>query len=196
MIATVSTTFDPLGHETPRADIDAVLSLIEPGWLVAEIGVWAGMLTKEMADAGAIVFAVDHWKGSDGDRLADVLDEVGGQQGAFRAFCSNMGPRLMMSVVPLVGPSLFWAEYWPPKWASPLRLFDLVFIDADHRYEAVAADIAAWTPHIRPGGILAGHDLQLPGVRQAVEESGPFGTAGKSVWWRRISETQREGIET
>ena len=33
-----------------------------------------------------------------------------------------------------------------------------VFIDADHSYAAVRADIAAWLPNVRPGGILAGHD--------------------------------------
>ena len=35
---------------------------------------------------------------------------------------------------------------------------DFVFIDADHTYEAVAADIQAWWPKVRPGGTLAGHD--------------------------------------
>ncbi len=36
---------------------------------------------------------------------------------------------------------------------------DFVFIDADHTYEAVAADIAAWWPKVRVGGTLAGHDF-------------------------------------
>ena len=51
---------------------------------------------------------------------------------------------------------------------------DFVFIDADHSYEAVRADIAAWRPKIRPGGWITGHDydtLKFPGVVRAVEES-------------------------
>lgn len=57
---------------------------------------------------------------------------------------------------------------------------DFVFIDADHSYEAVRDDIAAWLPKIRPGGLLCGHDytppgkygtLGWPGVVQAVDEA-------------------------
>lgn len=40
----------------------------------------------------------------------------------------------------------------------PRRSLDFVFIDADHTYEAVAADLAAWWPKVRIGGTLAGHD--------------------------------------
>lgn len=36
--------------------------------------------------------------------------------------------------------------------------FDFVYLDADHRYESVDADIKAWWPKIRSGGVLAGHD--------------------------------------
>lgn len=36
--------------------------------------------------------------------------------------------------------------------------FDFVYIDADHAYEGVKADIEAWWPKVRKGGILAGHD--------------------------------------
>jgi len=49
---------------------------------------------------------------------------------------------------------------------------DFCYIDANHSFEAVAADIAAYFPKIRPGGILAGHDYCgcWPGVMQAVDQ--------------------------
>ena len=52
---------------------------------------------------------------------------------------------------------------------------DFVFIDADHEYKSVKADIAAWWPKIKPGGILAGHDFcdEFPGVEHAVRERFP-----------------------
>jgi predicted O-methyltransferase YrrM len=62
---------------------------------------------------------------------------------------------------------------------------DFVFIDADHSYEAVKADIEAWYPKVRPGGMLAGHDYNEPscGVTQAVcERFGPRVTAVGTVW--------------
>jgi cephalosporin hydroxylase len=51
--------------------------------------------------------------------------------------------------------------------------FDLVFIDADHSYEAVKEDIAMYSRVIREGGTLSGHDYNpegFPGVCQAVNE--------------------------
>lgn len=55
------------------------------------------------------------------------------------------------------------------------QAFDLVFIDADHSYEAVKNDIAAWKSKVKPGGIIAGHDYyeRWLGVIKAVEESFP-----------------------
>ena len=38
------------------------------------------------------------------------------------------------------------------------RSLDFVYIDADHSYESCLADINAWHPKIRVGGILSGHD--------------------------------------
>ena len=48
-----------------------------------------------------------------------------------------------------------------------------VFIDADHRYPGISSDITAWTPKVKPGGILAGHDYRTPtwpDVTRAVDE--------------------------
>lgn len=45
---------------------------------------------------------------------------------------------------------------------------DFCFIDADHSEAAVKRDTAAWLPKIRPGGIIAGHDIDFPEVRAAV----------------------------
>lgn len=49
---------------------------------------------------------------------------------------------------------------------------DFVFIDASHDYENVKADILAWMPKVKKGGILSGHDYNKhwPGVIQAVDE--------------------------
>ena len=47
---------------------------------------------------------------------------------------------------------------------------DFVFIDADHSKEAVLADIRAWLPKVRPGGIIAGHDYNRDSVFEPVHE--------------------------
>ena len=52
---------------------------------------------------------------------------------------------------------------------------DFVFLDADHSYPGIKADIALWAPKIKPDGLLGGHDVDHPcfptwGVRQAIDE--------------------------
>ena len=93
----------------------------------------------------------------------------------------------------------------------PSDYLDMVFIDADHTFEAVRRDIQVWRRRVRPGGILAGHDFSLfhPAVSLAVlVECGPMGDDNirfplqsdmgrpiihlsvDSVWWvKRLPET-------
>jgi len=51
---------------------------------------------------------------------------------------------------------------------------DIVFIDANHKYDFVKEDIALWYPKVRSGGILSGHDysprLFHGDVKKAVDE--------------------------
>lgn len=49
---------------------------------------------------------------------------------------------------------------------------DLVFIDADHSYEACLADICSWWPKLKFGGLMLGHDfVSRFGVPAAVREA-------------------------
>lgn len=41
--------------------------------------------------------------------------------------------------------------------------FEFVYIDADHSYASVKADLEAWFPLVKPGGVMAGHDYILDG---------------------------------
>lgn len=38
--------------------------------------------------------------------------------------------------------------------------FDFVYLDAAHDYASVSADLAAWTPKVRAGGVVFGHDYK------------------------------------
>ena len=67
---------------------------------------------------------------------------------------------------------------------------DVVFIDADHSYDACRNDMMLWWPKVKPGGIFCGHDYNEnhPGVVKAVDEW--FGdrewfvsVAEGSIWW-------------
>ncbi len=54
---------------------------------------------------------------------------------------------------------------------------DFVYLDAQHHYSAVKADIEAWYPKVKVGGIISGHDYMdgvyvggVFGVKRAVQE--------------------------
>jgi predicted O-methyltransferase YrrM len=49
----------------------------------------------------------------------------------------------------------------------------MVFIDGDHAYEAVLRDYRDWSPLLRPGGVLAFHDVgrsATPGPARVIDE--------------------------
>ena len=52
----------------------------------------------------------------------------------------------------------------------PDEYFDLVYIDADHSFDAVSDDIKAWWPKVRINGYLAGHDYNIGSVQNAVNK--------------------------
>ena len=68
---------------------------------------------------------------------------------------------------------------------------DFVYLDAAHSREAVALDLEAWYPKVRPGGVLGGHHYghaQFSGVKQAVDDfcarhGLALQLAGETVWW-------------
>jgi hypothetical protein len=67
---------------------------------------------------------------------------------------------------------------------------DVLFIDGNHRYESVKADILAWLPHVKLGGWIGGHDYHENwyGVRNAVDEIFKDVEFGEDkTWWYRTT---------
>jgi predicted O-methyltransferase YrrM len=134
--------------------------------VIAEIGSYSGRSTLALAvnaPAGSIVYACDHWQGS-----ADHQEMLSKMPPGwlFDDFTTNM--QGITNVWPLAVNSLQAARWM----ATQGKRFDLIFIDASHDFESVKADILAWRPLLKDGGILCGHDyddLPNPGVKQAVD---------------------------
>merc|ERR1711920_986969 len=69
--------------------------------------------------------------------------------------------------------------------------FDAVFVDAMHTEESAKQDIITWSPRIRAGGLLAGHDYSF-GYRGVVEAAHALIPRGATLhlapnnvfWWR------------
>lgn len=128
------------------------------------------------------VFCVDDWR-PQYKRDAKAMAE---SEAAFDAVRSHYRHRM----VKVRKPSVYAARNF-----SDLSV-GLVFIDASHEREDVAADLAAWEPKVASGGVIAGHDYaseRHPGVTEAVDaffgvdavQSMPEDGTVSSVWWRR-----------
>jgi len=72
----------------------------------------------------------------------------------------------------------FFSELWMTSTRAAERFedasLDAVIIDANHNYEFVRDDLAAWVPKVKAGGIVAGDDYRnasWPGVERAVNEA-------------------------
>ena len=67
----------------------------------------------------------------------------------------------------------------------PDGILDFVFIDASHDYNSVKGDIKYYTPKLKPNGWLCGHDMDFPGVNQAVNELLPndYHIGPNNVWF-------------
>ena len=60
---------------------------------------------------------------------------------------------------------------------------DFIFIDGDHSYDACKADIAAWAPFVKRGGVIAFHDFgsRADGVTRAIFEATKAGRFAEIV---------------
>jgi len=132
---------------------------------IVEIGSYRGRSATALAlgascGGGAFVYAVDPH-----DPFEGVLGGHFGppDQEAMYRNLSWAGVGQWVKAVNL--PSTMIASSWPHT------NIGLLWIDGDHRYEAVRADIDLWYPHVVDGGIIALHDADTPDVQRAATET-------------------------
>jgi predicted O-methyltransferase YrrM len=163
---------------------------LTPGSTVVELGSWKGRSTKALSGGlpnGGRLYAVDHWKGSESERLTDQQEATKiGPDAMYEAFRRNLSVEIESGkVVPVRMSSDDGARH-----LSGLNVCaDLIFLDGDHGYEATLRDIGLYRNILRPGGVLSGHDYggTHVGVKRAVDQSvGVVQIGGRSIWWRRF----------
>ena len=128
-----------------------------------EIGTYCGKSTIYLAAAarerGTVVVTVDHHRGSEehqpGWEYHDpaLVDPVTGRLDTLPSMRRTLyAAGIENTVVAVVGRSAAVAVLW----STPLGL---VFVDGGHTETAARQDYAGWAPHLRPGGLLAIHDV-------------------------------------
>ena len=155
-----------------------------------ELGSYHGRSTTALVERmpkGSVLYCIDNWLGAEGD--PDQQRGYDGTDAVYKAFCRNLAPEIKAGrVVPLRMDTQAGAnEVLNARGAMSV---DFMFIDADHRYEAVARDIVSAKALVRLGGVVAGHDYSTKrwtGVKRAVDEAyGGLAARGPgSIWYVR-----------
>ena len=108
---------------------------------VIEIGVGSANSSSAWLYGGATLWSVDHIPTPRAMLLAEMIP----------TWRYNIGDSL----------------YWEPL---ALRNVDIVFIDSGHTYDLTLAELAAYAPHVAPGGKILLHDtITHPPVLAAIQ---------------------------
>lgn len=126
-----------------------------------EIGSYSGEGTEVIAKYFKEVLAVDPWL--NGYDINDCASQQCPMKFVFEAFQERT--KGLGNVSFSRGKSLDALEFVRDE------SVDLIYVDGDHRYEAVLADIQGWKPKLRKGGIMAGHDWSMQAVQKALSET-------------------------
>jgi hypothetical protein len=131
--------------------------------LVVELGAWLGLSTRFIASRAprATILSVDHWKGSpehqSQERFQKLLPQL---YETYLARCWDYRER----IVPLRMSTLDGLRTAAEAGLQP----DVVFVDAEHSFEAVTAELAL-ARQLFPRAALCGDDYDWRGVREAVD---------------------------
>jgi hypothetical protein len=174
------TSWDVEGWCDFRDLYTAIAGKLRDGDTFVEVGAWKGQsiihLCQRLQDQEKSVklYAVDTFKGDADTGKVNVLSTF--EENIFASHCSS-------DIYVQVALSTIAADKFQEKEIAG------VFIDAAHDYDSVSADLNAWLPKVKEGGIFAGHDIDSPDVQRALDDAGiQYVTVGRC--WVMIQEQQ------
>lgn len=140
---------------------------LPPGAQVVEVGSFMGLSSIILVNGmlarqneKAVLHCIDTWRGSEEHQDLDVIK----QDQLYTRFLANIqNAGVDAWIKPLRKPSLEAVSQFAD--AS----LDMIYIDGDHSEEGCYADLEAWYPKLKPGGVFFGHDCTPnEGVRKAL----------------------------
>lgn len=178
----------------PQQRTNAVLRRVGKGARGVEVGVFRGVMSSLLLKGGVSrLFMVDNWLPTNKQPKAYKATRDGMAHLSAEEAVSNRDKALAVArrhpgAAVVLGMDSINA-------AAQINdgSMDFVFLDGDHSYEGVIADIAAWVPKVRKGGWIGGHDYDndhpdydFSGVKRAVDEVfGAVGTDENFTWFHQ-----------
>jgi hypothetical protein len=124
----------------------------------AEVGVWRGAFSAHFCveNPDLHMLCVDPWisypEWNDPKNLPPLPKSEALIAGAYQEAQARLGP---------LNCTIARAFSVDAAATVPDASLDFVYIDGNHVYDAVMADLQAWAPKVRSGGFVAGHDYRV-----------------------------------
>jgi predicted O-methyltransferase YrrM len=133
--------------------------------VTVELGTWRGAsaiaLARLVRTWGGVVYCVDTWTGQVAGSKGGT---IAGKPAMLLECATNIVAAGVGEVVRVIPATTTAAA---AAWTLPV---DCLYVDADHTYDSVMADLCAWWPYVRMGGLVLGDDYDnplYPGVTMA-----------------------------
>ena len=138
---------------------------LAPGSQMVEVGSWLMGTARILAEANpkAHLLCVDPFSGAVVDR--DSLDYLKD----YPEFQGNRSLELARAIVQDLDNISIIAAVSPHNLGPHPTAFDLYFEDGNHQDPLLKANLDYWLPLLKPGGILALHDSDIPDVEQHIK---------------------------
>jgi hypothetical protein len=132
---------------------------------IAEIGVWKGELSRMFYQVADTLLLVDPWQVESlkFPQYSCLMNEPLKTQEELEQIYNDILVDMPKAVV------LRMKSLDAVSRVADASL-DFVYVDAVHVYDYIHADILAWLPKVKPGGMIAGDDYNLTDVGRAVNE--------------------------
>lgn len=126
----------------------------------AEIGVLRGGYSHLMCERnpGVKLYCIDPWTACRGGTQSHQDRNYARTVARLSAFNATVLRMTSMAAVSSFAPSSL----------------DFVYIDGAHDFDNVMLDLILWSPKVRSGGIVAGHDYDKHPLHGVIEAVGPF----------------------
>ncbi len=159
-----------------------------------EIGVMGGRNAEDILVHLDIkkLWLIDPWRNYEYLQGHGMINEDDIAEECYQATVKRMEP-----FMDKVGIFKTWSKYAAHEFLD--ESLDFVYIDGNHRYTFVLEDILHYTPKVKTGGWIAGHDFKVgeQGVMKAVLEAfGDRFTVKPPAWdwWHKKEETDEKTL--
>jgi hypothetical protein len=153
----------------------------------AELGVWKGRTYKHLLSSlpNLTLIGVDLYKPqTDNNGPEKWLPGENGHEWDHDSYYNDI-----VEFQTKIGPR---AIFYRMKTSDAAKLvednsLDFVFIDADHSFEGCNEDIINWTPKVKQGGYVIGHDVNWESVNKAIRNNfgDDYTEEADNVWWHK-----------